>query len=99
MVFNLKDLNEGLEKGSSRVKEHFKEVLIEDKDPELKAKLSQALEEWPSELSSRFVVLFVELSVLATASRIVYKEPVLNIDHLRLFLGTSAFFFNSFTHK
>jgi hypothetical protein len=54
---------------------------------------------WDEEISDRFVVTMGEDVTIASISRIRYRHRLLELDDMRLHVGASIQFFNSFSHR
>jgi hypothetical protein len=61
--------------------------------------LRRALTGWDEEISDRFVVTMGEDVTIASISRIRYRHRLLELDDMRLHVGASIQFFNSFSHR
>ena len=98
MKLNPSSIEEGLNAAFQRTRVHFREV-TRGRLRELESPLMNVLSEWPIETHPRFVSLFVELWALAEAARLANKEPRLEEEEIRNFLGQTSKYFNSFIHK
>ena len=98
MKFNQIDFDDGVKRGTNRMRLHFKIASLSLAGSD-RAKIDKVLSGWPHDLSESFVELFAEMSTLASLARSQYNEPPLTDDELKAFLTHSTSFFNSLKHR
>lgn len=92
------DIDEGISAGMRRAQAVI-DPSIESPGDALRSEILNLFQDWPSDLSSRFVVLYSEMATVAALARIHYADVPLTDQDLRSFLDHSEHFFNSFKHK
>lgn len=101
MDYDNADVLAGVGAGRSRAEEAFRYATDSTLFNESAAaeSVTRALEQWPGDLSPRFVQLFAELTALGAFARTANGEPELSDDAILAMLAHAASFFNSFKHK
>jgi hypothetical protein len=61
--------------------------------------LTRVVQEWPEELSTRFVELITEQVTVASVARRYYGDPHLDDESIRSYISHSVAFFNSWRHR
>ena len=92
---NIDDVKQGISMGIRQAQTEI-EGLDQQLDEKVFSLIHTTLNKWPSPLTTRFVVLFSQLSTIAALSRKHYNHPELTEDDLNAYLALSILFFNSY---